>query len=233
MHGNNVSRRKLVGGIFVNTTYVTNRQERTTYMTVRRDRSGARIVLPSTADRWQGTAVGKAKLESLVTCTPNQLWIIVYSEQSHVEHGGVTHGNITSVVRMIVGTIVVMLFVLQLEIIARSNNTSCPELMLRIYLVKKYGNLICSGICRRLLHFVLKDMCMNRDVLYEDGNCPLTCPELLQFKNCGKTFSKLVRVDMICTDTYENWSAEYDCLMLHLQIVIKSVQLRTGGYSGR
>jgi hypothetical protein len=228
MQKNTVSRNKSVSGTLVNTTYVIDRQERATYMTVRYDRSGARIVLPNIADRWQGTVIGKAKLESLVTYTLNQLWNIVYSEQSHVEHERATHGNMTSVVRIIIDMSVVML----LLVLQKNSNTSCTELILRTFPVKMYDRIIRSWTRRRLLQFVLKDVCMCRDVLDKDGDCSSTCSELVQFKKSGRA-SKYARLDLSCTDTYENCSAEYDRLMLHLQIVIKCVQLRTGSYSGR
>ncbi len=216
--------------------------------------------MPSTADRWQGTTIGKAKLESPATRTPYQLWIIEYSEQSHVEHERETHGNMNSVVRIVI----VMFVVLLLCVPQDTSNTSCTELTLfRKFSVKMYDRATRLPISLGLLQLGLNCMYGCRDNFDRSCDSPSSCSKLLNANKCGKVsksalldmsctdayesdcrslYSTLLNVkkcgksskcalfDMLCTVAYDSCGVVNDRLMLQLQIVFKWVQLRTGRY---
>jgi hypothetical protein len=191
-------------------------------MVVGRDSSGANTLLPRIADRWQRSKARKVGLESLGTGTPNQLLNIVYSDQSHVEHYGNTHGNMSYVVRILVSMTVVVFRMPCLVISVNINNKNRPEITLLICQVKKCGNLIRSRIRRKLLHVILNVVCMNLDVRYEDSNCFATCLKIEQSKKRGKSIREFARVDTLLNnvnmkkvnDMYENWNIGYDGLMV-------------------
>jgi hypothetical protein len=222
--------------------------------------SGKNSLLPNFADRWQGTTKKKVKLESLGTRKPYQLWILEYSEQSHVEVERETHGNINIVVRSVIATLVVLLLCVLLD----TSNTGYIELtFFRKFFVKTFNK--ATGLLLRLsrLQLGLNDEYECRDNLDVRGDSSMLCFNIIndsKWERVGESFlfympctdayesdyrlmhpaqvnvkkcglfSKRVLLDMSFIFAYENG----DVLnMLKLQIALKFVQSSTGGYSCR
>jgi hypothetical protein len=243
-------------------TLVVVRQDKETYIAESDVSSGNNLLLPNTADRWQGTTKRKAKLESPATREPYQLWILEYSELSHVEDERETHGNMNNAVRIVIVIIVLMLLCVRRD----NSNTSYIEwTFFQMFTANMYdiATRVPESLCQLQLGLNCEygcrdnlgsgDILLSRSKIFNDskcekisgsslfdmssmdaheGDCRSMYATLFNVKNCGQ-HSKRVLFDMSCTVEYESSGVVNDRFMLKLQIVFKWVQLSTGEYSCR
>jgi hypothetical protein len=238
------------------------RQEKEMYI-VENVSSGNNLLLPNIADRWQGTAKRKAKLESLDTRTPYQLWTLQYSEQSHVEDERETHGNMNNDVRIVIVTLVLVL--LCVPIVTSNAGYFESAYAQKIPVNRSDGDRVLSiSLCQS--QFGLNYLYGCRDnpdgrgdssllwfSTFHDIKCEKIGESFLLDTSCTDAhdsgchlmypapinvrkcgqFSERVLFDMSCTAAYETGGVLNDHVMLKLQIIVKLVQSSTGGFSCR